>query len=72
MLNRMSVLLSAATVLLCLAGGCGNNSGKDSMTGDTAAFGREPDVAEPIDTNMADDLRDNTGKDSLELTPPVP
>ncbi len=72
MLKRISALLFTAAALLCLAGGCGNNSGKDSMTEDTAAFGREPDVVEPIDTNMPDDLRDNTGKDSLELAPPVP
>lgn len=73
MLNRMPALLSIATLLLCLAGGCGNNSNRDnSMTGDTATFSREPDVAEPIDTNMPGDLRDKTGKDSLQVTPPVP
>ncbi len=71
-LNRMSALLSIATVLLCLAGGCGNNSGKERMIDDTTTFQREPDVAEPIDTNMPGDIRDKTEKDSIQLAPPVP
>ena len=80
----MTALLSTATVLLCLAGGCGNNSGRDRMTDDTTALGREPDVAEPIDTNTADVVRDkypdipedgnrqNTGRDSLRPAPQAP
>ncbi len=84
MLNRMSALLSAAIMLLCLAGGCGNNSGRDTMTDDTTGFGRELDVEEPIDTNMpndirqtspdipGDDSRQKSGKDSLRPAPQVP
>lgn len=71
-LKSISALLSAATVLLCLAGGCGNNSGKDnSMADDTTGYGLQEEVAEPIDTNMPDDLR-KTPEDSLTTSPPVP
>ncbi|ODS85809.1 MAG: hypothetical protein ABS46_01715 [Cytophagaceae bacterium SCN 52-12] len=51
---------------------------------DTTAFGREPDVAEPIDTNTADVIRErtpdipedgnrqNTGRDSSRPAPQAP
>lgn len=72
MLKNMSALLSVAAVLLCLAGGCGNNNGREnSMTNDTTGYGLQEEVAEPIDTNMPDDLR-KTPEDSLTTSPPVP